>query len=77
MTKRFAEISDSTNAMAVLRMVRLGPSESVQMYSEGLLRITEDAYHPSSQKDQLGPEIFQRQFLDVFCDGLFHDYLRM
>ena len=50
MTKRFAEISDSNHAMAVLHMVRQGPSESVQMYSERLLRIAEDAYLPSCEK---------------------------
>ena len=77
MTKRFAEISDSTHAMAVLRRVRQCPSESVQMYSERLLRIAEDTYPPSSQKDQSGRELVQKQLLDVFCDGLFHDYLRM
>ena len=37
MTKRFAEISHSTHAMAILRRVRQGPSESVQIYSESLL----------------------------------------
>ena len=63
--------------MAVLRRVRQGPSESDQMYSERLLRIDEDAYPPACQKDQSGRELVQKQLYDVFCDGLFHDYLRM
>ena len=77
MTKRFGEITDESEAMAVLRRIRQGPSESVQMYSERLLRVAEDAYPQSCQADKYSYELVQKQLLDIFCDGLFHDYLRM
>ena len=77
MTKRFGEITNESEAMAVLRRIRQGPDESVQMYSERLLRVAEDAYPPSCQADKSGFDLVQRQLLDIFCDGLFHDYLRM
>ena len=71
------EITDESEAIAVLRRIRQGPDESVQMYSERLLRVAEDAYPPSCQADKSGYDLVQRQLLDIFCDGLFHDYLRM
>ena len=77
MTKRFCEITDESEAMVVLRRIRQGPSESVQMYSERLLRVAEDAYPQSCQVDKYSCELVQKQLLDIFCDGLFHDYLRM
>ena len=77
MTKRFGEITDESEAMAVLRRIRQGPDESAQMYSERLLRVAEDAYPPLCQADKSGFDLVQRQLLDIFCDGLFHDYLRM
>ena len=77
MTKRFGEITDESEAMAVLRRIRQGPSESVQMYSERLLRVAEDAYPQSCQVDKYSCELVQKQLLDIFCDGLFYDYLRM
>ena len=46
-------------------------SERVQMYSERLLRIAEDAYPPLCQKDQSGRELVQRQLLDEFLNGCF------
>ena len=61
MTKRFPEISDSTHTMATLRRVRQGSSESIYVHSERLLRIAEDAYPPSCQKDQSGQDLVQRQ----------------
>ena len=69
MTKRFGEITDESEAMAVLRRIRQGPDESVQMYSERLLRVAEDAYPPSCQADRSGFDLVQRQLLDIFCDG--------
>ena len=77
MTKRFAEITDPQQAMAVLRKVRQKSDESVQMYSERLLRVAEDAYPPNTQETDEARKLVQKQLVDIFCDGLFHDYLRM
>ena len=75
MQKRFAEITDPQQAMAVLRRIRQKPDESVQLYSERLLRIAEDAYPtPYDERDH---HLVQKQLIDIFCDGLCFDYLRM
>ena len=39
--------------------------------------VAEDAYPQSCQIDKSSCEFLQKQLLDIFCDELFHDYLRM
>ena len=76
MTKRFSEVQDSQYAMALLRRIRQGPNETVQLYSERLLRVAEDAYPLSDQDHESSKVLVQKQLIDIFCDGLFHDFLR-
>ena len=71
--KRFAEISDSQQAMAVLRKMKQNANESVQIFAERMLRVAEDAF---PEDDTFSP-ISELQLIDIFCDGLAHDYLRM
>ena len=54
-----------------------GPNESVQISSERLLSVAEDAYPQSCIVDNSSCELVQKHLLDIFCDGLFHDDLRM
>ena len=75
MQKRFAEITDQQQAMAVLRRIKQKPEESVQLYSERLLRLAEDAY--PTPFDEKMHQLVQKQLVDIFCDGLCYDYLRM
>lgn len=70
---RFAEITDSQHALAVMRRTRQNSNESVQLFAERLLQIAEDAY----SKDKLKDPLVQQQLVDIFCDGLTFDYLRM
>jgi len=42
--KRFAEISDQPQVLAILRKIRQKDSESVQMFAERFLSLSEDAY---------------------------------
>lgn len=72
--QRFAEITDSQQAMALLRKTKQKDTESVQIYSERLLQVAEDAY-PDAQDDDRG--IVQQQLVNAFCDGLAYDYLKM
>ncbi|KAK3108899.1 hypothetical protein FSP39_018195 [Pinctada imbricata] len=75
MQKRYAEITDNQRAMTELRKIKQTPEESVQLYSERLLRLAEDAY--TAPFDETEYAFIQKQLVDIFCDGLFYDYLRM
>lgn len=70
---RFAEITDPQHALAVMLRTRQNSNESVQLFAERLLQIAEDAYN----KDRLKDHLVQQQLVDIFCDGLTFDYLRM
>lgn len=56
-----------------MRRTRQNSNESVQLFAERLLQIAEDAY----SKDRLKDPLVQQQLVDIFCDGLTFDYLRM
>ena len=71
---RFAEITDAQQAMALLRKTKQKDTESVQIYSERLLQVAEDAY-PDIQEDNKA--LVQRQLVDAFVDGLAFEYLKM
>ena len=73
MHKRYAEITDNQRAMTELRKIKQAPEESVQFYSERLLRLAEDAY--TAPFDEKEYAFIQKQFVDIFCDGLIYDYL--
>ena len=75
MQKRYAEITDNQQAMTLLREIKQTPVESVQLYSERLLKLAEDAY--PTPFDERENKLVQKQLVDIFCDGLCHDYLRM
>lgn len=70
---RFSEITDSQHALAVMRRTRQSDNESVQLFAERLLQIAEDAYDSERMADPL----IQQQLVDIFCDGIAYDYLRM
>jgi hypothetical protein len=44
LAKRFADISDAQNAFMLLRQVKQGRNENVQIYAERLLSLAEQAY---------------------------------
>ena len=75
MHKRYAEITDNQRALTELRKIKQAPEESVQFYSERLLRLAEDAY--TAPFDEKEYAFIQKQLVDIFCDGLIYDYLRM
>jgi hypothetical protein len=70
---RFADVIDSQHAIAIMRKTRQFDNECVQLYAKRLLQIAEDAYDPDKMTDQL----VQQQLVDIFCDGLSFDYLRL
>ena len=70
---RFADVIDSQHAIAIMRRTRQFDNECVQIYAERLLQIAEDAFDPDRMTDQL----VQQQLVDIFCDGLSYDYLRL
>ena len=75
--KRFADVSDSGQAMAMLRKNRQKPDESVQIFSERFLRIAEDAYPPSACSNETARQVVEKQLVDIFCDSLYYDHLRI
>lgn len=70
---RFAEITDSQHALAIMRKMRQNSNESVQIFAERILQVAEDAY----TSENLEHEIIQKQLVDIFTDGLSFDFLRM
>jgi hypothetical protein len=73
---RFGDVTDAHQALAQLRQIRQGADEPVQLYGERFLKVAELAY-PDAQLQRETKEFIQRQLVDVFCDGLYFDYLRM
>jgi hypothetical protein len=74
--KRFAEITDNQQALAMLRKMKQGENEPVQVYSERLWRIAEDAY-PKNMGSPETKALVEKQLVDIFGDGLYHSYMRM
>lgn len=64
-------MTDAQHAITLLRKVRQKPGETVQVYAEWLLTLSEDAF-PGQQ----GPAI-QRQQIDIFVDGLTEDHMKL
>lgn len=71
LANRFSEVVDEQHAFMLLRKVHQKQGESVQVYAEKLITLSEEAF-----PNQQGPEI-QRQLIDIFVDGLSEDHLKM
>lgn len=71
LSRRFSEVVDEQHAYMLLRKVHQKPGETVQVYAERLITLSEEAF-PGQQ----GPAI-QRQLVDIFVDGLLEDQLKM
>ena len=76
MAKQFGQVIDSQHVMSILRTVRQGQDETVQMYFEKFIQIAKDAY-PSVEGHEEVQTLIQKQLLDMFCDGLCHDFIRL
>ncbi|XP_060575694.1 uncharacterized protein LOC132733112 [Ruditapes philippinarum] len=72
LTNRFSEISDPQHALRLLRDIKQGRHESVQIYSERLLTLAEDAF----AGQQGGLAAVERHLISYFVDGLFYEYLQ-
>ena len=72
LNSRFAEITDSQQALAVLRKTKQKPNESVQLFAERLLNVAEDAYPQGGDRP-----VVEQQLINIFVDGLYYDYLKM
>lgn len=71
LANRFSEVVDEQHAFMLLRKVHQKQGESVQVYAERLITLSEEAF-----PNQQGPAI-QRQLIDIFVDGLIEDHLKM
>lgn len=69
MTKRFAEVTDTQYALSLLRKVKQKPGESIQVYAERLMVLSEDAFEDQTAANQ--------QLVGFFIDGLLNDYMKM
>ena len=76
MAKQFGQVIDSQHVMSILRTLRQGQDETVQMYFEKFIQIAKDAY-PSVESHEKVQTLIQKQLLDMFCDGLCHDFIRL
>ena len=72
LTMRFAEISDSDQALKMLREIKQKKDENVQCYAERLLSLAAEAY--SGQ--YAGVRAADRSLVGYFTDGLYFDYLQ-
>ena len=68
---RFSDVTDAQMALSLLRRVKQKQGESIQNYSERILSLAEEAYNNQ------GGEAVERQFIDIFVDGLTNDQLKM
>ena len=73
LTFRFAEVTDPQHAFSLLRHVRQKQGETVQVFSERLTSLVEEAYLGQPR----GVEAVERQIVGFFVDGLSADYLKM
>lgn len=71
LANRFSEVVDEQHAFMLLRKVHQKHGETVQVYAERLITLSEEAF-PLQQ----GP-VIQRQLIDIFVDGLLEDHLKM
>ena len=71
LANRFSEVVDEQHAFMLLRKVHQKLGESVQVYAERLITLSEEAF-PNQQGQGI-----QRQLIDIFVDGLSEDYLKM
>lgn len=69
LTSRFAEVTDNQYALSLLRKVRQKQGESIQVYAERLMTLSEDAFDD--------PAAAQQQLIGFFIDGLGQDYMKM
>ena len=68
--KRFSDVTDRSQALAMLRNIKQKHGEGIQVYAEWLLSLAKDAF------DKGGPEI-ERQLIDIFVDGLADERLKL
>ena len=74
LAKRFGDIVDPGYALALLQKEKQKKDESVQFYAERLLTRAEEAFPDS---DLQVDEAVERQLLQIFVDGLAHDFLKV
>ena len=74
LTNRFAEIVDRQHALTQLRRIKQKPKESVQIFAERQLALSEDAFG----RDGAGPlgAAAKQQLVAYFIDGLSEYYLK-
>lgn len=72
LTARFAEISDKHVAFAALRQIKQKPTETVQIFSERLLSLAEDAYPQPQDR-----AVVEHQLINIFIDGISQPYVKM
>ena len=69
---RFDEISDAQHAFMLLRQVKQGKTENVQIYAERLLSLAEQAYEGQQEN-----RVTEGQMIGFFIDGLYSDRLKL
>lgn len=72
LTMRFAEISDSEQALKMLREIKQHRDENVQCYAERLLSLATEAFNNQPG----GIRAADRTLVGHFTDGLYFDYLQ-
>jgi len=73
LTNRFAEIRDSQHAFALLRNIKQGHNENLQVFGERILALAEEII----TEGQGDIAVLESQLIGFFIDGLNHDYLKM
>ncbi len=72
LAKRFSDVTDPQYAHSLLRSIKQGPGENIQLYAERILSLAEEAFQGQ------GDGVVERQLIDTFVDGLTNnDQLKM
>ena len=68
---RFSDVTDPYIAISLLRNIKQGKYENIQIYSERLMSLAADAYQGRRTLD------IEKQLLEFFIDGLYEDSLKL
>lgn len=75
LTTRFASVTDTEHASALLRTIKQGPEQSIQMYVEQIYNLAEICFE--GLEGEGAQEAIERSMIGYFVDGLYDSGLKL
>lgn len=73
LASRFSDVTDTSYAFTLLSKCRQAPDQSIQMYSEEILTLANEAYETTRGNEA----VLEQQLVEFFINGLYNDHIRM